>query len=179
VNNDAAARAHASSLWRVARQVPPTALVALLCVSCAHAERPGLTQQQRGAIEDIVVAGEAGRLNACQAAQIDLDRDGAQETVIVFKVGSHGSQARVLRWQGERPTVLFENGSDTPNTAFCLAEGVPTINLERSQQLPAEAVQLAYQWDGGAFVPRDGVRCATGQDQIAWENCASSVASRE
>jgi len=142
-------------------------LVVALASGCASTAGSTLTLQQRQAIEDIVVAEEAGRLNECQAAQIDLDRDGAPETVVVFKVGSHGSQIRVLKWRAGTPATLFENGSDTPNTAFCLAEDVPTILLERK----TEATQLTYQWNGKAFVQAAGARCLEKQNQITWQSC--------
>ena len=111
----------------------PIVLVGLLCVSCAHQRGPALTLMQRQAIEYIVQAEEAGSLNQCRVAQIDLTRDGKPESVVIFRVGSHGSQVRVLSWQAEKATVLFENGSNTPNTAFCLVEGVPTIALKRTE----------------------------------------------
>ncbi len=139
----------------------------VLGAGCVSSRGTTLTQQQRQAIEDIVVAEEAGRLNECQATQIDLDRDGTPETVIVFKVGSYGSQIRVLKWHAGKPTALFENGSDTPNTAFCFAENVPTILLERK----AEATQLIYQWNGKAFVQAVGAGCPGKQNQITWQSC--------
>ena len=142
-------------------------LTVALASGCASTATSTLTLQQRQAIEDIVVAEEAGQLNDCQAAQIDLDRDGAPETAVVFKVGSYGSQIRVLKWQAGRPTTLFENGSDTPNTAFCLAEDVPTILLERK----TEATQLTYQWNGKAFVQAAGASCQGRQNQITWQSC--------
>jgi hypothetical protein len=142
-------------------------LTVALASGCASTAGSALTLQERQAIEDIVVAGEAGRLNECQAAQIDLDRDGTPETVVVFKVGSHGSQVRVLKWHAGKPTTLFENGSDTPNTAFCLAEDVPTILLERK----TEATQLTYQWNGKAFVQAAGASCQGRQNQITWQSC--------
>jgi len=149
-------------------------LTVALASGCASTAGSTLTLQQRQAIEDIVVAEEAGQLNDCQAAQIDLDRDGAPETVIVFKVGSYGSQARVLKWQAGKPTTLFENGSDTPNTAFCLAEDVPTILLERK----TEATQLTYQWNGKAFVQAAGAGCPGRQNQITWQSCELTGARR-
>jgi len=142
-------------------------LMAVLAGGCASTTVSTLTLQQRQAIEDIVVAEEAGQLNECQAAQIDVDHDGTPETVIVFKVGSHGSQARVLKWHAGKPTTLFENGSDTPNTAFCLAEDVPTILLERK----TEATKLTYQWNGKAFVQAAGASCQGRQNQITWQSC--------
>ena len=142
-------------------------LMLALANGCASTAGSTLTRQQRHKIEDIVVAEEAGRLNECQAAQIDLDRDGAPETVVVFKVGSHGSQVRVLKWHAGTPTTLFENGSDTPNTALCLAEDVPTILLERK----TEATQLAYQWNGKTFVQAAGASCPGKQNNIAWQSC--------
>lgn len=142
-------------------------LIVALGSGCASSGGSGLTLQQRQEIEEIVVAEEAGQLNECQAAQLDLDRDGASETVVVFKVGSYGSQIRVLKWHTGIPTTLFENGSDTPNTAFCLAEDVPTILLERK----TEATQLAYQWNGKAFVQAAGAGCPGMRNQIAWQSC--------
>ncbi len=142
-------------------------LTVVLASGCASTAGSALTLQQRQAIEDIVVAEEAGQLNECQAAQIDLDRDGAPETAIVFKVGSYGSQIRVLKWHAGKPTALFENGSDTPNTAFCLAEDVPTIFLERK----TGATQLTYQWNGKAFVQAAGTSCLGRQNKITWQSC--------
>ena len=154
---------------KVARMV----LVVLLCVSCAHAGRSTFTQQQRDVFGGIV-DWEAGIFSTCLAYQIDLDKDDIRETVITFGVGSHGSQIRALKWQAGEHTVLFEDGSDTPNTTFCLAEGVPTVVLERSDSAYGEVAQLVYQWDGQAFVPsRDG-GCTPEQDDLRWEDCSSA-----
>lgn len=142
-------------------------LVVTLASGCVSTAGSKLTLQQRQAIEEIVVAEEAGQLNECQATHVDLDRDGAPETVVVFKVGSYGSQVRVLKWHAGKPTALFENGSDTPNTAFCLVEDVPTILLERN----TEATQLIYQWNGTAFVQAAGASCPGTRDEIAWQPC--------
>ena len=141
--------------------------LATFVVGCTYATRATLTQAQQQVIEDIVVAEEAGRLNDCRATQVDLDREGPLETVILFLVGSHGSQARALRWQGASAVTLFEDGSDTPGTAFCLAEGVPTFVLERK----GSKVPLAYQWNGKAFVQAAGAGCAGRQSTVIWHSC--------
>lgn len=149
-------------------------LTVALASGCASTGGSRLTLQQRQAIEDIVVAEEAGRLNECQASQIDLDADGTPEMVVVFKVGSYGSQVRVLKWHADTPTTLFENGSDTPNTAFCMAEDVPTILLERK----TEATQLTYQWNGKTFIQAAGASCPGRQKQITWQSCELTGARR-
>ncbi len=154
----------------VAHLAPLLALIALLYVGCAQTGRSTLTQQQRDVFAEIV-DWEAGRFSTCRVSHIDLDKDGAPETVMTFRVGSYGSQIRALKWRAGKYAVLFENGSNTPNTAFCLAEGVPTIVLERTESVGREAVQLVYQWDGEDFVQGPNTSCSTSPDQIAWEAC--------
>lgn len=133
---------------------------------------------QRQAIEFIVQAEEAGSLNQCRVSQIDLTGDGKPESVVIFRVGSHGSQVRALSWQAEKATVLFENGSNTPHTAFCLVEGVPKISLKRTESAGRAVTQLVYQWDGQTFAPSQSDGCALGQDSLRWEECSSEKGDR-
>ena len=147
-----------------------TVVVALLCIGCAYTGRSTLTHHQRGVIQQ-VVDGEAGAFSTCRTCQIDLNKDGTPETVFTFKVGLSASQIRVLEWRAEESTVLLDDGSNTPNTAFCLAEGVPTVVLERSHSVYGETARLVYQWDGQAFVPSESGGCALEQDDLVWEDC--------
>jgi len=150
------------------------ASLVLLCVSCTHTGRSTLTRQQRDEIQQ-VVDGEAGDFSTCRTCQIDLNKDGTPETVFTFAVGLRGSQIRVLQWRAEQSTVLFDDGSNTPNTVFCLAEDVPTAVLERVDRVGEEATQLVYQWDGQAFMPSLAGGCVQEQDNLRWLSCSSAA----
>ena len=119
----------------------------------AAAELP--SEQQVRAIIQRVIAEEGGFENLCVVSRIDLDGNGSDEAVFTFIAGVHGSQVRAVSWKGGRDHILFENGSNTPNTAFVRVDGMPAIVLEQSDDAPnyvqGVRTQQLYLWDGRTF----------------------------
>jgi hypothetical protein len=87
---------------------------------------------------------------------IDLNRDGSQEAVVVYRWGAHGSGVRVIGWEHQAPRVLFERISSFPGARFLRIEGMPTIVFHevarRADYLREGAYSLIYRWDGSSFV---------------------------
>src|SRR3989338_565572 len=110
------------------------------------------TKEQVRDIIEQTIAEEAGSNGLCVASLLDLDGNGSQEAVFTFVVGSHGSQARAIRWEDGKPVVLFAGGSSPPNAAFGRGRGVPAIVLEQSDYEPnyvaGKRTQQLYPWNG-------------------------------
>jgi len=136
----------------------------------ASAAETVLTELQQEAIATVVTAEEAGNLNQCRAAQVDLEGDGTNETVIIFRVGSHGSQGRMFDWDSGSPSMVFDAGSNTPNTDFCLLDGVPTFALEQTARIGGEVSRLTYQWRWRSFELVEGVECPA-EPTVVWGPC--------
>jgi len=94
--------------------------------------------------------------------EIDLDEDGQSEIVFTYSVGAHSSGAKVIKFSGDEPIVLFEHGSSTLNTQFKIVGNVPTLIFEESDLTPdyntGKRYEEIYRWDGKMFSKTDGSR---------------------
>jgi len=125
--------------------------------------------QLRDVIERII-AGEAGSDMGCEVSRLDVDDDGAQEALVRFPVGAHGSQTRVIRWERGKERVLYDGGCDTPNADFVLVNGTPAVILEYSDYQPSyragKRMQRLHLWNGETFVYDPRLDCLLEQITI-------------
>lgn len=134
-------------------------VVALLTV---FSQRPVYAAQPRHyeAIAQMVRDEEETGLFAID--EVDLDHDGIAESVVTYPAGVHASHVRVLKWNHDTPTILFETGSNTPNADFKMLGGVSTIILEQSDYDPdyvlGHRYKEFYQWNGKTFALNQSIR---------------------
>jgi len=87
--------------------------------------------------------------------EIDLDKDGKNEAIVIYVAGAHSSGAKVIKFSNSEPEIIFQHGSSTPNTEFKLLEGTPTLIFEESDYPPSYTIgrryEEIYQWDGKTF----------------------------
>ena len=96
---------------------------------------------------------------AYSVEEVDLDKDGQNETVVTYITGLHHTGAKVIKFDGDKPVVLFEHGCSTPNARFEIVNNIPTLIFEESNYTPDYATgkryEETYRWDGKTFSKAD------------------------
>jgi len=168
----------------------PTRRIALSAVLllCAGGARVGLAassptnRQIRAAIERILEE-EGGYEDLCAVSRMDLNQAGNEAVIFTFLAGVHGSQVRVLTWQGGAERLLFSGGSDTPNTDVVKVDGLPAIVLEHSTYEPSyvdgQRTQELSVWDGKAFTHQPADDCLLKEDTITEKGQQYRVSTAE
>lgn len=84
--------------------------------------------------------------------EIDLDKDGKVEAVVICGTSAHSSVAKVIKFNNEEAEIIFEHYSNTPATEFKIINGLPTLTFEKSLYIPdyatAKRQKEIYQCDG-------------------------------
>lgn len=129
-------------------------------------------------IQPIIMEFSHGGGRGCVVSRYDLNGDGQDEAVYTHPAGMHGSRAYAVRWEGGKPQVLFDESSNTPNTAFISVEGVPAILIEESDYEPSYVegarIQQLYLWDGTTFTRAANQDCRL-KNQVTWEDGQESI----
>lgn len=98
---------------------------------------------------------EDGGSTISNIESVTLPPAGMLAYVLLYPVGAHASRVQVVAFRKEKPIILFESGSGTPNTDFRIEQGVPTIILEQSDYNPdyvtGKRSREFYAWNGATF----------------------------
>jgi len=93
--------------------------------------------------------------NAYWVEEFDLDKDGQKEIIAKYIMGAHSSGVKVIKFHEDKPVILFDRGSGTPNTEFKIVNNIPTLIFEESDYKPdyntGKRYEEIYQWDGKKF----------------------------
>lgn len=114
-----------------------------------------LSDSRKKAIDEIMDA-DGVVTNAYWVEEFDLDNDGQKEIIAKYIIGAHSSGVKVIKFQNDKPVILFDRGSGTPNTRFEIINNIPTLIFEESDYKPdyntGKRYEEMYRWDGETFV---------------------------
>lgn len=113
-----------------------------------------LTKVQQEAIEKLVA--EEGTMGIPpNIIEVDLNKDGKKEDIVICERPPHHSGVKVVKFNGDKAEVIFEHFSNTAETQFKIINNIPTLIFEESDYTPDYATgkryKEIYQWDGKTF----------------------------
>lgn len=87
--------------------------------------------------------------------EVDLNKDGQKEVIVIYGRFPHHSNVEVIKFDGDKTNILFEEASNTPNIIFKIIKKIPTLIIEQSDYTPCYETgkihKEIYQWDGKTF----------------------------
>jgi len=115
---------------------------------------PFLFKTQQETIKNIL--NEIGDVGSYSTKEFDLDGDGKKEAIVIYARGTHHSGVKVMRFDGDKADIIFNESCSTPNADFKIVKGVPTIMLEDSDYgldyATGKRHKRTYRWDGKNFI---------------------------
>jgi hypothetical protein len=133
-------------------------MLSLLLGGCATVDkRSSFSTAQQEAIKNII--NEIGDAWSYNTQEYDLDCDGRKEAIVIYVRGTHHSGAKVLKFDGDKAEIIFDESCSTSNVDFKIVRGVPTIVLEDSDYDPdydtSKRHKRTYRWNDKSFVQVD------------------------